>query len=65
MPGPLATNRTSRSAAPNSPSRKVAKRLAMRRSLFQGGESDTWEYRPNTGGGMMTFHRPGSQNRKK
>lgn len=53
MPGPLSTNRKIRAAAPSSPPRKIAKRLAGRVAAT-----------PSNGNGY-TFHKPGSQNRKK
>lgn len=55
MPGPKATNRTRRAAAPNSPNAKTAARLASRQSTFVAENSQN----------RQQMHKPGSQNRKK
>lgn len=60
MPGPKATNRSNgRKASPNSPSRKVARRLAGRIEAFPGVDAK------DGSGRAMKCHKPGSQNRKK
>lgn len=55
MPGPRATNRKTRAAAPNSPTRKVANRLAARIAAMP----------INSAGSKYHYIKPGSQNRKK
>ena len=55
MPGPKATNRARRAAAPNSPNKKTAARLARRQAEFT-------DRNPQNG---QKMHKPGSQNRKK
>lgn len=64
MPGPKATYRGKKRPA-SGVDQKAAKRLARRLATYQGGTSEFWDYRPNSGGGSQRFHRPGSQNRKK
>jgi hypothetical protein len=57
MPGPRATIRKKRDAAPNSPTKKVQKRLDARINGWHPMQSDS-------GRGLLQ-HKPGSQNRKK
>lgn len=58
MPGPKATNRKRREAAPNSPNAKTKARMSRRLEAFK---------EPSTGdrSAGLWRHKPGSQNRKK
>jgi hypothetical protein len=55
MPGPKATNRARRAAAPNSPNKKTRARLEKRIAIYVERNSQNGQQ----------MHKPGSQNRKK
>lgn len=59
MPGPKATNRRTREAAPNTPSRKVKRKLEARIAAWPGVDARDGSGQP------MKCHKPGSQNRHK